>query len=316
VRLRNRPLLVEGLDADLYVPRPALEERLRAALLNERNVLLVGERRAGKTTLVRKVASDLPDGHEVVTVDGTLADSATALLRLSARALGAPVSDVPEPAPEEAGVIALLDEVDRLPSRQHATVVVEGPLDPDIAYTVFGRLRDQLWRLPLSWLVTAEPDQVGALRTPPADAFWSVVLEVPAMEGEEVDELLRRGLEPAERERVEAAPDHPRHATAGSVVRWAQDVLDGVEPARRERDQQLDRMAAALGRQAAMALSELRALGRPVSAGDRELLERLGWTRPNAARWLARMEREGIVRSFTGIARGQGRPPKLYEPAL
>jgi hypothetical protein len=63
-----------------------------------------------------------------------------------------------------------------------------------------------------------------------------------------------------------------------------------------------------------MVLAELDALGRPAAAGDPELLSRLHWKRASAARWLARMESAGILRSFIGLADGQGRPPKLYEP--
>jgi hypothetical protein len=313
VRLRNRPLLADGFDAELYVPRPRLEGALRRALLDERNVLLVGERRSGKSTLVRRVAADLPDGRDVVVVDGTLASSPAALLRLIARALGAPAAD--RPVDDDADVLALLDEVDRLPPRPGTVVAVDGPLDADVAYTVFGRLREQLWRLPQAWLATAEPSDVGALRTPPADAFWSLVLEVPPMERLEIDELLERGLDADERAKVDATTDRPVLATPGHVVSWAQDVLDGVALSRREHGEQLERAADRLGPQAAMALSELRALGRPASAGDPELLRRLGWTRPNAARWLARLERQGVLRSFVGMAQGQGRPPKLYEPA-
>jgi energy-coupling factor transporter ATP-binding protein EcfA2 len=316
VRLRNRPLIVDGLDADLYVGRPTLEKALRDALVDERNVLLTGERRSGKTTLLRKVMGELPPERKVVTVDGTLASTPTALLQLTARALGAPPDASPrERLHDDGDAMALLDEVDRVPRRPGTVVVVEGPLDAEVAYTVFGRLRDQLWRLPSTWVTTATPDGVGALRTPPADAFWSLVLEVPPMDSREIEELLSRALEPDERDNVDAASDRPLRATPGQVVRWAQDVLDGIALPERSREVELERSAHSLGWQASMALAELRALGRPASAGDPELLARLGWTRANAARWLARMEGKGILRSFTGMPQGQGRPPKLYEPA-
>ena len=67
--------------------------------------------------------------------------------------------------------------------------------------------------------------------------------------------------------------------------------------------------------QAAGAMVELLGLGRPVSAHDPELLERLGWTRPYAQRILAHLESAGLVRSMPerGGERA-GRPRKLYEP--
>ena len=194
-------------------------------------------------------------------------------------------------------------------------VIVEGPVDRDVAYMVFGRLRDRLWQLPITWVATATADDVAAFRTPPADAFWSLVLDVPPMNAEEITALLERGLEPDERPVVAAASDQPIFATPGYVIRWAQDVLDGVVLDKRKRDIELQEKAYEMGRPASMLMAELEALGRPVSAGDPELLGRLGWTRTNAARWLARMEEAGLLRSLIGMPAGQGRPPKLYEPA-
>ena len=61
-------------------------------------------------------------------------------------------------------------------------------------------------------------------------------------------------------------------------------------------------------------MAELEALGHPAAAGDPELLERLGWTRPYTSRVLANLEAHRLLRSFPGPTTGQGRPPKLYEP--
>lgn len=313
MRLRNRPLLVNGLDDNLYVARQAVERTLRDALEGERNVLIFGERRVGKTTLVRKVVSDLPGDRPAVTVDGSLAGTPAGLLRLIARALGTPPDQVTA-ADAGSDVLDLLDAIDRLPRRPGTVIVIDGPLDAEIAYTIFGRLRDQLWTLPNTWVVTATPDEIGALRTPPADAFWSLVLELGPMDEREIDELLDRGLDDVERATISDHPERPSRATPGEVVRWAQSVLDNESLGAGPPIVELEHRAAQLGRQASMALAQLDALRRPASAGDPELLARLGWTRPNAARWLARMESAGILRSFTGLAQGQGRPPKLYEP--
>jgi hypothetical protein len=303
----------DGLDTQLYVPRESLERSLRDAVADGRNVVVLGERRAGKTTLVRKALADVSEVAALVTVDGSLASTPEELLRLVARALGAPL--VPRDAEATGDVVRLLDMIEALPHKPDTVIVLEGPLHAEVAYTVFGRLRDPLWRLPSTWVTTATPDSVGPLRTPPADAFWSRVLDVPPMDSHQIDELLERALDLDDREILASQADRPVRATPGHVVRWAQEVLDDVALDEREIDLELEQRAAVLGRQASMVLAELRSLGRPVSAGDTELLGRLGWTRANAARWLARMEREGIVRAFVGFAQGQGRPPKLYEPA-
>jgi hypothetical protein len=307
VRLRNRALLLGRLDEDLYVPRPKLESALYRALRDDRNALLVGERGAGKTTLIRRLVVDSPELNFKI-IDAGPVSTVHDLIRLIGRALGQPAAEQP---PVSDDPVDLVEALAQLPRKRGTVLVVDGPLDPDVAYIFFGRLRDQVWRMPNTWIVTATPEEAGALRTPPADAFWSLVVQVEAMNGQEIDQLLDRGLDEQERAQLRAHGEQPISAPPRHVVRWAQDVLDGRATTD---DQQLKARADELGRQAAMALSELLALGRPAAAGDEELLRRLGWTRANASRWLSRMEEAGILRSYPGPSQGQGRPPKLFEP--
>ena len=282
---------------------------MKAAIRDDRNALLIGLPGSGKTTMLRRIITD-SQGFRFALVDASLADSAYALIRLISRALDSPMED----RELDDNPIDLLDALDALPRSEPVVIVIDGVLDHDVAYTVFGRLRDQLWTLPYTWILATRPTDAAPLRTPPADAFWSVVLELSELDESQVDELLSRGLDASELERVRegASGQWPVRATPRQAVRWATDVLDGRGP---NIDQELITRADRLGSQATMALHELLALDRPVPAGDPELLDRLGWTRPNASRWLARMESAGILRSFIGTANGQGRPPKLYEPA-
>lgn len=307
MRLRNRPLLLGSLDEELYVSRPKLEQALYRALGDDRNMLLVGERGSGKTTLLRRLIVDSPD-RDFKIIDAGPVSTVHNLIRLIGRSLG---QDADEQQGASNDPVDLVEALSRLPHVPGVVLVIDGPLDPDVAYIFFGRLRDQVWRMPNTWIVTATPEEAGALRTPPADAFWSLVLEVGNLSTDEIDQLLDRGLDEQERAQLRAQAEQPIFAPARHVVRWAQDVLDGRSPTD---DRQLKERADKLGRQAAMALSELMALGRPAAAGDEELLRRLGWTRANASRWLSRMEEAEILRSFAGPSKGQGRPPKLYEP--
>jgi hypothetical protein len=281
---------------------------LHAALRDERDVLLVGERGSGKTTLLRKVIADSPE-RDIKVIEATLVSTVHDLIRLIGRAMGEP----PAAIDRSDDPVDLLDALAELPRRPGLVLVIDGSLDPDVAYIFFGRLRDQLWRLPYTWIVSATPEEAGALRTPPADAFWSLILEVGPIRGSDIDQLLERALDREELERLkrDSGGEWPTFETPRNVVRWAQDILDSRAPTR---DRELLSRAERLGRPATMALYELQALGRPAAAGDPELLGRLGWTRANAARWLSRMEGAGILRSFTGTSQGQGRPPKLYEP--
>jgi hypothetical protein len=316
MRFRDRPLLPSGLDAELYLPRPQLEARLLTPLREGRNVLLLGEAGSGKTTLLRYAAGELEiAGRQVVVVNAGLAADVAGLLAQVDSELdmeagdrgGAPASGATEPA-------NLLAAVRRLRRAEPATILVDGLLDPDVAYDLFGRLRDELWELGHSWLVTARPRDSAPLRTPPADAFWGAIVEISLLSVSEIAKLLRRGLDEDEYRLVDDAVEwvitgaHPR-----TVIRTAQFVLagGGVKAGMDE----LTRRAAALGRSEELAMAELIGMGHPASAHDPELLQRLGWSRPYAQRMLSKLEDEGLLRSIPERDTDRpGRPRKLYEP--
>lgn len=314
MNLRNRPLLPAGIDWDLYVPRPDLENALVDAVEDERNTLVLGPAGSGKTTLLRKLWSDQRGERPTAWVDGGAAETALDLLALVARELPSDRVLRKQPAMDESvpNAVRLVDAIDALPKEAPALIIIDDLVGEQAAYDLFGRLRDRLWSLPHVWIAAARPGAAGALRTPPADAFWSQIVEVPEMSGDEIDDLLKRGLNKQEVSVLRDTSIWPVRATPRSVVRWAQDMLD--DPIGARASTETDRTAG-LPRQAAMALAELDAMGRPASASDAELLKRLGWSRPYAARWLAYLEREGFARSFHAASSGQGRPPKLYEPA-
>ena len=193
-------------------------------------------------------------------------------------------------------------------------MILDGPVDEQAGYDVFGRLRDQLWELPHTWVLAATPERSGAVRAAPADAFWSTIVEVGPFDADEIEQMIARGLTAAERVVVDAHERRPLQDTPRGVVRFVQDVLDGTASGEDVPAEVRQERAVAIGPSASMALAELEALGHPAAAGDPELLERLGWTRPYTSRILASLEAHGLLRSFPGPTTGQGRPPKLYEP--
>lgn len=313
MRFRDRPLLVDGLDAGVYLHRPDLESRLVDPILADRNVLLLGEQGSGKSTLLRKAASLLTSqGHPAVLVNGALAEDATGLLELVDDALSL---QQPRGAPARPASSGLLNAARRLRRAEPVAVLLDGLVDPEIAYDVFGRLRDELWELRHPWAVAVRPRDSGIMRTPPADAFWAALVEIPPLDAEQTERLLRLGLDEREyrivdRERIPIGGDHPRY-----VIRAAEETLaHGGAAARIESRNELLDQASRLGRSEAMAMSELQGLGRPVSAHDPELLERLGWSRSYAQRILSHLEGNGLLRSIPERSDRSGRPRKLYEP--
>ena len=314
---RDRPLLPDGLDEDLYVERPRLEAGILAPLCAGRNVLVLGEPGAGKTTLLHRIAGALERADRpAVLVNGSLADDASEVLELVDTALEErlPRESPPVPVDEGPASSRLLRRARRLERKRLATIIVDDLADPDSCFDLFGRLRDELWRLGHSWAVAVRPRDSAALRTPPADAFWARVVEIPPLSQEETDRLLLGGLTGEEYMTLDADQPisgvHPRY-----VIHWAQDMLEPVEhqDGRRLEPQWHFERASELGRSEAMAVAELQALDRPVSAHDPELLERLGWSRPYAQRILSNLEEHELVRSIPERRDKPGRPRKLYE---
>src|SRR5439155_8207693 len=99
--------------------------------------------------------------------------------------------------------------------------------------TLFGRLRDELWELPLVWLVAADERGAGLYREPPADAFWQRVVTLPGLEESAAAELLRRRLgeeqltDAVMQQLIDAASGNPRR-----LITLAHDVVaEGADPA-------------------------------------------------------------------------------------
>jgi energy-coupling factor transporter ATP-binding protein EcfA2 len=314
--LRERPLLVDGLDAGLYVDRPALETSVLDPIRKGRNVLLLGESGSGKSTLLRKVVADFRrEGRHAVIVNGTLADDAGGFLdlveaMLEEHLVGA--SEQPR-ARNESDLVRLVHAARRLRRDQSVAILVDGPISQPVAYDLFGRLRDELWSTGHSWTVAVRPADSAALRTPPADAFWSRMVEIPPLDLDETRQLLEAGLSSDEHRFIDQ--DRPISGVyPRNLIQWVRERLEGGDDKRQlATDPQWFLTDTEVGRSEAIALTELQGLGRPVSVHDEDFLKRLGWSRPYAQRVLSGLEARGFLRSIPERNDQPGRPRKLYE---
>ncbi|HEX3238959.1 MAG TPA: AAA family ATPase [Solirubrobacterales bacterium] len=325
--LSGRPLIDTAADSRLYAPRR--EHRVLKKSVEQRlNVLLTGTRGSGKTTLLRQLLLDLRnDGHAAVFVDGKLASDAYSFLQLVRFQLGeAPnlpqilrerYSQAFAPRPNLGDANALLDLIDsmRVPEEapERTALLIDGLPSPQIAHTLFGRLRDELWQLPFNWVIAVEDRERAALLEPPADAFFDRQIDLSPLGAGEQMAILERRVELTDRRAleslIEASDGNPR-----MLLALARDTLEGGEAiedllsARAMREMR----ASNLSRPASMLLAELESMG-SASASDEELLKRMGWTRPRAAQVFAELEGADLVTSREEKGHG-GRPRKVYRP--
>ena len=323
--LRDRPLSPE-LDEATLVERDE-HARLLNAVTGERNVLILGEGGSGKSTTLNWLRHELQRrGGRVARVDAAAVGRDVLELLDGVRSeLVAAFNDDPVARdrltmpgtvpPDASRGVRLVAEVRRLRVPENAYVLLDGMIDRETAFELFGRLRDELWALNLVWVVAARPQDAGPLRRPPADAFFAVVIDLSTLSDREVRAMSERVLRGVDRQTIDphALPTVDTPRTVRGMLRWLEARLehgqtDAPPPAfvRQER-------AARLGRPASMLVAELEARGEPVTAQDIELQRSLGWTRAHLQRWLARLEEEGLVRSFPDRQVGQGRPRKLFE---
>ncbi len=322
--LHGRPLLDTRLDMTLYVDRPAAQDALARAAAQGLNVLVEGPRGSGRTTLLRAMlfAARAGDtGERPVYVRAATAGTPAELLQLVADALVA--GDARNRADLDgldglAGLDALdeldgLDAVAALGSR--ATGLLSGgrrhtvyldDVDSRVGNQLFGVLRDEVWALPIRWVVAATDDDAAVLLRPPADAFFEARVALAPLTRDEAADLVARRLGHAV-----TLPDTPERWTpreAMDLARLAPADWDEEVAARARRDEQV----ALLGRPATMLVTALEELG-PVSPSDERLLDRMGWTSSRASQVLRQLLAVGVVAYREVRGDRPGRPARLYE---
>ena len=174
--LSRRPLTASERDQELFAMVPALDV-LRDAEKFGFNVYLGGGPGSGKTTLLRRF--EYEHCGAAVFVRAEPAGSATKLLEAVAAAVGpqgaAPVS-MSDTELDVATVFEALDRWQEVPGRPRV-VLVDGADDEQIRL-LFGRYRDSMWDLPLTWVVASR----GAAPPPPADSFLRQGLAAKALD--------------------------------------------------------------------------------------------------------------------------------------
>lgn len=325
--LSGRPLIDTAVDSRLYVPRPE-HRTLKTSVAQKLNVMVAGTRGSGKTTLLRQLLFDLRnEGQSAVFIDGKLAEDAVAFLQLVRYRLGE-APNLPQlvrehyaqaiaPRPDLGDANLLLNLIDSMKGsgedEERTALLVDGLPSPEVAHSLFGRLRDELWQLPFSWIIAVDERERAALMEPPADAFFDRQINLVPLGHASQMAILERRVQLTNRRALEsltqASEGNPR-----MLLALARDAFEGGETidevlaARAAREA----LASKLSRPASMLLAELENMG-SASASDEELLKRMGWTRPRATQVFAELEEAGLVTSREEKGLG-GRPRKVYVP--
>lgn len=336
--LSGRPLLDTRADARLFVGRQSELARLGDAVDDGLNTLLLGARGSGRSSLLRQLAYQLrqqPQRRLTVFVDAAPAggDPDVLLSLLTSKLLDHDTAAASRSSarPSTAGsLVATIEQLrSQLPTqvsvaagppstRQHAlpaVVLLDGP-HPAVAHSLFGRLRDELWTLPLSWVVTGDIEQRAELLRPPADAFFDLQLTVGPLSPQTAWDLLRarlpETLSAEDLERIIASSEPTPRALLATARRYLT-APGGPDPAEQQRRAELTGRLDALGRPARMLVAELRARGGAASASDPQLLDAMTWTRSRAVQVLKQLERHGLVTASPVRGDGHGRPRVVYE---
>jgi hypothetical protein len=321
-------LLGTAADRALFVDRASERKRLETAIGTRTNTLVLGERGVGKTSLLRTVASELQKTANPIWVEGRLANDPVELLSLvryridpqekldygASVARGLAAFQYRRP-PQSQQLLELVSDLEKTARRRKVqwTIFLDELASAETAHVLFGRLRDELWQLPLTWIVAANTADQATLLRPPADAFFPNVMKLEPLDQKDALVLLRKRIPPRQardsllKQIVAEARGNPRRlltlATEGLVEGRDIEVTSNAHARR-------TKAIAELGEAAQRVADELEANG-PASASDEEFLSRLGMKRSRAAQILAELERAGIASGMTERVEGR-RPRKIY----
>ena len=335
LQLSQRPLTGSDADRKLFVDRTAELGHLQRAAQLDFNVLLLGERGIGLTSLVMQHRRRLEDGDRPsFYVNGGRVDDLSKLATAIRSAVRGPrvVTDaLAQRLRDEVGAISVgqdnlyplralrdLGTEARESGAPMPTVILDEMHEPRLVHEMFGRYRDDVWQMPLRWIVCGLATRQSQYFEPPADAFFeSVITVAPLSDTASMSLLQARLAEAGEAEtetavRVISDGDAIIERGSGNPRRLLAAARDTVlrSPEEAAAANSLVTSASVMGTTELRVMRYLLQHG-PTSASDMRLLDSLRVTRPRATQVLRRLEEADLVYAFREKV-GIGRPRKLY----
>lgn len=311
--MAKRPLLATAADQRRFIPAGA-RAAAREAALRHRNTLVVGPPGSGKTSLLASIAFAAGEqGTPHAIVPAQQADNSWALINLlCAHAADEEwIEKIDDPAPaiwlDPLGPARQIRRLLDAPER--AIVLIDDPTTEQ-AQGLFGRLRDELWQTPLSFVVATSPAVAQVLERPPADAFFDVSLTLGPFDSQDAAQLFVYLQELGSDVVIDGPPAHPLQPRALIAAAAGEEVHVSLDP---ELQQELvERATQAAGSAAAALLPEIWNRG-AVSASDGELQRALGVSRSRLTEMLRALADAGVVQPFPDAVEGRaGRPRMMY----
>ena len=337
LQLSQRPLSGSDADRGLFVDRTSELSHLERSAQLGFNVLVLGERGMGSTSLVRQHQRRLEDtGRPGYYVNGGWAEDTAELAAEICIAVEGPrpprySSDptvqyfasrrlIREGDDRLRGLRALSKRVSES-GGERPVVILDEMHQPALVHELFGRYRDDVWQMPFRWVVCGRASRRSQYLEPPADAFFDSVLTLDPLDTAASRDLLEARLSGADStddgatDRIVARRDLIIRQSEGNprqLLAAARDVVLRTS----EEASAADRVVASaseLGATEGLAVRYLTRHG-PTSASDPKLLEALDITRARATQVLRRLENADLVHASNEKARSPGRPRKLYTP--
>jgi energy-coupling factor transporter ATP-binding protein EcfA2 len=291
-------------------------ESLASAVSYGFNVMVLGERGSGKTTLVNLLAGKLEDeGRRVLQLTGARFGSAADALAGVAHRLSGDGRDDQAPVPQEADPLqgAYRELAEAAGTAQDRPLVILDGLVPGIAHEVFGRLRDEIWPLGLQWIVTGDLEDKAVLLAPPADAFFEQTITLAPLPEPQIEQLLIR-RDPDDKIDASVRTLIAQHSMGnpGRALVLARQALLSPDPTTElSRGSVIDQIEQELGEPAARLADDLARNG-PSGPSDPRLLRRIGWSRPRAYQVFQALQHAGFTELSTERTGKAGRPTHTY----
>jgi hypothetical protein len=305
LQLSQRALSAADADAGLFSDRVDELAGVERALGLGFNVYLFGPAGSGKTSLLHRVEARLGPGAVYVNAANTaslgeltdrLAAAIDATVDRHDADLGSPAALPSVGAADDDALASLRGAIRESHQRSRPAVLLDG-LSSQLRHELFGRQRDELWEIPLRWVVAGR----SPLSTP-ADTFFEVTLPLGPLGEAAMRDLLRRRADTGnddERQRLsDLAQELPTMlglSTPRELLAAARSVMVSSDPdaallrLRRQRQAR-----AGLSSTATRVLDALNSLG-PTHAGDERLLDEIGTTRSRIVQVLRELEAAGLV---------------------